>query len=394
MTRLVVGGAQETALATCSLADPSKFDHVLVVGAQTGLEGSLFEEATGLGIRVLVVSTLVREVSPVRDAAAVASLIRVLVRERPDIVHTHSSKAGILGRIAARGAGVPEVVHSVHGWSFNDHMPGPVRYVVALAERALAHVTDRFVVENVKDMQRGIAHRIGRPETYVTIRNGIDLKRYPASAAFRESARTSVRAELKIPAEAPVVGTVIRFTTQKNPQSLVRAAAMVLTSQPTCYFIVVGDGPLRSETEAVARDLVIQDRVVFTGVRRDIPWLLAAFDVFALSSRWEGLPRVVLEAMASGVPIVAPRVDGIEEAVQNGISGVLVRPDDPVHLASGILQVISDQHAGIRYRVAARKTVEELFTLRRMTDQLQDLYESLAREDRLEHQQTIEPPAP
>ncbi len=377
LTRLVVGGAQDTALATCAFADASRFDQALVVGPQTGLEGNLFAEARELGVRVILIPSVVREVSPLGDAKALGQIIKLLRKERPDIVHTHSSKAGVLGRIAARRARIPKVVHSVHGWSFHDHMTWPIRYGCITAERSMARMTDYFVVENRSDRQKGIDNGIGTADRYVTIRNGVRLERFNKQAVDDANLRRAVHIELGIPDNAVVVGSVIRLTAQKNPIGFVQAAAQVAATCPNVYFVIVGDGPLRDDTERHARELGLGGRLQVTGIRRDVPRLLAGFDVFALASRWEGLPIALLEAMASGVPVVVPRVDGIAEAIRDRTSGLLVTPDDPMDLAAGITLLIEDRKEAGRFGAAARSTVEEFFDSRRMVSQLQELYEGL-----------------
>lgn len=376
LTRLAVGGAQEIVLNTCAMADRSRFDQILVVGPQTGAEGQLFDEARRLGVPVIVAPSLVRQPSPRHDLRATVELARILKAHRPEIVHTHSSKAGVLGRVAARWCRTPAVVHSVHGWSFHERSSPLVHWSTVAAERAMARCTDRFVVEADSDLRRGIDLAIGNPDQYRTIRNGVELGAFPHTATD-PAARASARRALRLDDRALVIGTVIRLVPQKNPQGLVRAAARVVPTHPEARFVIVGDGPLRPDTEALAKRLGIADHVRVTGIRRDVAQLLPAFDVFALSSHWEGLPRVVLEAMATGLAVVAPRVDGMAEAVQDEVSGLLVAPGDPEALAAAILATVDQPGRADAYGRAGRAIIEDRYDVRRMIVELEQLYESL-----------------
>lgn len=377
MTRMAVGGAQESALAVCARADRGRFDQILVVGSEAGPEGELFTEAGKLGVDVEIIPALVRALSPMHDIRATGQLVKSLRRRKPDIVHTHSSKAGILGRVAARLAGVPIVIHSVHGWSFHGHLsPRRVSAVVAL-ERLMARFTTCLVVEADSDLRKGSGAKIGAPKKYFKIRNGIDLERFNLGVTHDRGA--GFRSELGIPHDAPLIGTVIRLVPQKNPQGFVRAAGIVLAERPSAHFVLVGDGPLRGETMTLAASLGVDDRIHFTGIRRDVADILPAFQMFVLSSHWEGLPRVVMEAMAFGIPVIAPDVDGMAEAVSDGVTGRLVAPGDPAALARAIVGLIDDPDAATSLGSAGRSLVTQRFDLRRMVTDFEALYERLAK---------------
>lgn len=372
ITKLAVGGATETALRSCAGLDPARWEAILVTGPQRSPEGDLFEEADRLGVPVRVVPSLGRPIRPVRDLRTLVELVRLFRRERPDVVHTHSSKAGLVGRLAARVARVPVIVHTVHGWSFHDGMSPVVRLAAVAGERLAARWTWPLVVVAEVDAETGLAAGIGQVAQYAVVRSGVDVEGLRRSGTSRAGAR----AELGIPEGAPVVGTVTRLCQQKDPATLLRAARLMVELRPEAHLVVVGDGPMRGEVEQMIADLGLGAHVTLLGRRSDVDALLPGFDVFVLSSRWEGLPRVVLEATAVGVPVVSTDVGGIAEAVEDQESGLLVPPGDSVALGNALVRVLGDRVLGARLAAAATARVGE-FDAGRMLDALDDLYSGL-----------------
>jgi glycosyltransferase involved in cell wall biosynthesis len=370
ITRMIVGGAQETVLLTAALADSERFDHVLVTGPQTGPEGSLLEEAERRGVHVVVVPELVREVHPARDLQALRALRRLFTDLRVDVVHTHSSKAGIVGRLAASRARVPTVLHTVHGWPFHAHQARVASELWQWLERAAAKRTHRLVVVAEADREKGLAAGIGRRADYVVVRSGVELEMYGAGAARRDD----VRDLLGLPRGGRVLGAVNRLSEQKDPLTLIAAAAQVLREDPEAWLLVVGDGPLRTDVEAAVARAGISDRVVLTGLRYDVADLLRAMDVFLTTSLWEGLPRTILQAMASGVPVVATAVDGVVAVVHDGVTGLLVAPRDPAEAARAVRACFADE-AGAAARAARAVELLPAFSAARMVRQLEELYE-------------------
>lgn len=370
ITRMIVGGAQETVLLAAALADPSRFDPVIVTGPQTGSEGSLHEQARDRGVEVLVLPQLVRQVNPRADLAVVPALTAAFQRLGTDVVHTNSSKAGIVGRVAARRAGVRRVVHTVHGWPFNDQQRAPVSAVWKTLERRAAPLADLLVVVADTDRDKGLAAGIGRPEQYVTVRSGLELGRYGPDVY----ARREVRSELGWSPEQLVIGAVNRLSPQKDPCTLVRAAAQALRERRDARLLVVGDGPLRAEVEALVVELGIGDQVVLTGLRHDVPRLLTAMDVFVSASRWEGLPRTVLQAMATGVPVVATAADGVVDVVVDERTGLLASRSSPDLLGAAILRLLDDRALAARLSAAAAERLPS-FDATVMVRRLEELYE-------------------
>jgi glycosyltransferase involved in cell wall biosynthesis len=375
ITRLIVGGAQETVMLIAAMLDPARFDAGVLSGPQTGPEGSLIEEVRRRGIPLTIEPALAREINPAKDLLALVRLIRFIRRGGYDIVHTNSSKAGVLGRWAARLADVPVIVHTVHGWGHHERQHPLVRRFYIALEQVTQRITDRLIVVSPRNTEKGLADGIATPEKYVTIRSGIELDRFRQPARPREA----VRAELGIPLAAPVVGTVTRLSAQKAPLDFVAAAAQVTAQRPDVHFVVVGDGPLRADVEAQIAALGLAERVHLTGLRGDVPDLMHSFDVFALTSLWEGLPRVLPQAMAAGLPIVATAVDGNAEAVTDGVNGLLTPLGDPRAMAAALLQLLNDPPLATQMGQAGLAQVEA-FGARKMVSEIAALYEELLAE--------------
>ncbi len=329
ITRLDLGGAQQVALETAKRLDPERFEAFLVAGPG----GMLDQEAeAALGSRFVRLPWLKHPISPLWDLLATLRLAWFFAGRRVDVVHTHSSKAGLVGRAAAWMAGVPLVAHTVHGWSFHDAMGRRARAAYAALERLLAGVTDLLVCVAASVRDKGLLNRIGRPEQYRVVRAAVDLPAWRGAARHRASARRELGLK---PGEA-LVGCVANCKPQKNPLDFVRVARRVLESHPRTRFVYLGDGPLRPEAEALARSWGLSDRVRFLGWRGDAARLASAFDLFLLTSRWEGLPCVLPQAFCLGLPVVATDVDGAPELVREGRSGYLCQSGDVEALAGRV----------------------------------------------------------
>ncbi|PWH17229.1 MAG: glycosyl transferase group 1 [Anaerolineae bacterium] len=370
ITRLIVGGAQENTLYTARLLDPEQFDVDVICGPQTGSEGSLIEEAIRSGVKLSILPELVRELNPLKDFIAFLKLFFILRKNKYAIIHTHSSKAGILGRLAAKLAGTPCIIHTVHGWSFHDYMPRWRKRLFIILEKITAKFTHRLIVVTRKDIQKGLEHSIGKPQQYLLIRSAIPLEEFltPCKDEWK------LRQELGIPIEAPVIGTVGRLSPQKNPLDWISIAARIASLQPSCYFLLVGDGPLREQVEQRIQELQLDNRFVLTGLRRDVSRLLSVIDVFLLTSLWEGLPRVIPQAMCKEIPIVAYASDGVAEVIDHQNTGMLCQPGEIEVAAQYCLQLLQSQEVREKITRAAKKVATEQFDLRRMIQQLERLY--------------------
>lgn len=377
ITRLIIGGAQENTMLTAVLMNKGvvgdgRYQVDIVSGPQTGPEGSLIEEIRQRGTSLTIMPELRREISPVNDLRAVQNLRRMMQAGGYHIVHTHSSKAGVVGRWAAHLAGVPLIIHTVHGWSFHDRMSPVKRQMYVLLEKFGAQFSQAMIVVSPRDIEKGLAQGIGRRQDYHVIRSGVELERF----GYPQTPPVVMRQQLGIPAEALVVGSVTRLSPQKAPLDLVESFSHIHQERPDAWFVIVGDGPLRPDVEAKLAQLGLADRVILTGLRRDIPELMAAFDVFVLSSLWEGLPRVLPQAMATGLPIVATQADGSAEAVVDGENGFLVERGQPEALAAKTLLLLADRELRKKMGENGRSRSPQ-FGVTKMVQDIDQLYQSL-----------------
>jgi glycosyltransferase involved in cell wall biosynthesis len=378
ITRLIVGGAQENTLFTAELLDPDCFRVDVVTGPQTGSEGNLINEAINRGINIVVMPELVRQVNPIYDFTALTCLTKMITRKQYAIVHTHSSKAGILGRIAAYHAKTPIIIHTVHGWSFHPYMNPALRFLYILLEKYCASFTDALIFVSKRDMDIAKTEKIGLVKHHHLIRSAIPMESFNPSLFNK----VTIRKELGIPIDAPVLGNVGRFSLQKDPLRWVKVAALVLKQIPECWFLLIGDGPLRRqcEKEMAQNDLI--NRTVFLGIRRDVARYFLAMDVFLITSSWEGLPRVIPQAMAMKVPVVANHVPGIDEVVLHGKTGYVANKGDDDALASYCSFLLSNENLRVTIAQKAREFIIDQFDLKAMIAGITDLYKDLVEKKR------------
>ncbi|MCR5866960.1 glycosyltransferase family 4 protein [Aquincola sp. J276] len=294
--------------------------------------------------------------------------------EHPDIVHTHSSKTGILGRLAASAARVPIIVHTVHGYAFPAEPRRAIKAIFKFLERRAGRVTDRMIVLN--DADAAIARNLlGVPEHRLALLpNGVDVDTYaPATPERRQALRQSAFG-IQAP-EHVIVGMVGRLWLQKNPQCFVRAAIRVTAQRRNVSFFMVGDGEFRSELVASIEASGHADRIRILGWRSDVPELLKALDVMVLPSRWEGMPLAILEAMSSAVPVVASDIPGNQHLVEDGSDGRLFAVDDDEALAAALIDLVDDAGKRSRFSVKARSKILANYTLSARMNRITAIYE-------------------
>jgi glycosyltransferase involved in cell wall biosynthesis len=371
ITKLELGGAQEVALFTVAHLDRTRFRPILV----TGPGGMLTEEARALpGVEVVIVPSLAREIRPFRDLWALVVLARLLRKVRPAIVHTHSSKAGILGRWAAWLAGVPAIIHTIHGFGITPSQPAWLRHLLVGVERLTSLVTTHWVAVAQADIEAGLGWGLFVRSRVSLIRPGIDPGPYQASISASD--RERVRAELGAGPTDALVGMVACLKPQKAPLDFVRVAERVCAERPAARFVLVGDGDLRAPVERRIREAGLEARVRLVGWRRDIPAVMRALDVLLLTSRWEGLARVLLEARARGLPVVATNVGGAAEAIVEGTHGWLCEPGDVDAEADRVCRVLDE--AGRRGGLGLNGgDVPAEFDIHQMVRQYEELYGKL-----------------
>jgi len=367
ITKLELGGAQQNTLYTVSHLNRTKFLPVLI----TGEPGILDEEARALpGVAFFQVPSLVREIRPLKDCRALLKLTTILRKLRPTVVHTHSSKAGILGRMAAQLAGVPIVIHSIHGYGLTPVQNPLVRRMLLGLERLVSKKTTRFFSVSDANRRQGIAWGLFSSDRCAVIRSGVDfeaLRRTPVD-------KLSKKRELGLDPARPVVGVVAPMKPQKAPLDFVGVAALVRQTNPDAQFVMVGDGELRPAVERERTRLGLNQLLHLLGWRRDVAEILRCMDVFVLTSLWEGLPRVYLEALALGVPVVGTRVDGAEEVVKDGVNGFLLDPGDIAGMAAKVQVLLSRR---LSLSPSGQSWLEKEFDIREMVRRQEEEYQHL-----------------
>jgi glycosyltransferase involved in cell wall biosynthesis len=368
ITRLNVGGPARQAILLSNGLKRHGFDSELVSGSEDQNEGHV----PPLGIPHTKVPTLKRPVDPLSDLRALRSLKDVIGRGRPDIVHTHMAKAGVLGRTAASRAHVPVVVHTFHGHILEGYFSRAASRTFMAIERRLARRSHALVAVSGAVRDQLLAYRIGVPEQWHVIPVGLNLGPYLENAMSRVESRQL----LDLPRESLLVGFVGRLVAVKDPDTFLQAATRVATERGDVTFIVAGDGELRAQMESRAKQL-LGERIRFVGWVSNLAALYSALDLVVLTSRHEGTPTALVEAGASGRPVVATRVGGVPDVVREGASGLLVPPGDPVAAAGSMLSLLADTERRRAMGDAARAWVRDRFSLERLTGDLASLYTHL-----------------
>lgn len=376
ITRLIIGGAQENTIYTANLLNSDKYHVSLISGPQTGSEGSLIEETYARGIELSIIQELVREINPIKDLIVLIKIYKILKKGCYTIIHTHSSKAGIIGRLAAKMAKTPIIVHTIHGWSFHDKMPFLKRKIYILLERLSASYTNAMIVVTQKDIDKGLKENIGYTEQYHLIRSAIPIKDFDCTKYINKE----IRYDLGIPLNAPVLGNIGRFSEQKNPFEWVKIASRVHENIPECKFLIVGDGPLRKQVELLIEKDKLSNFAIVTGLRRDVARLLSVMDVFLLTSLWEGLPRVIPQAMMMQIPVVSYRVDGAAEAIYNAESGYLCEPHDIDAATNYCVKLLKSPALRLQMGLNGKKYATQEFDLTKMIEQIDNLYSTLIKQ--------------
>jgi glycosyltransferase involved in cell wall biosynthesis len=376
ITRLIVGGAQENTVATVlGLRQKPGVKMDLISGPTTGSEGSLESKFAGAPETLFIVPELVRPVHPLKDWLALHQLEKIFREQKPDIVHTHSGKAGILGRLAARRAGVPIVIHTVHGPSFGNFQGGLNNFIFRAAEKKAARATDHFIVVADAMKTQYLAAGIGQPEQYSKIFSGFELE--PFLTAKNDPA---LRAKLGLQPDDFIVGTIARLVKLKGHDDLFAVAPELVRRCPQIKFLLVGDGEFRARFENLARSINLECHFVFTGLvpPDEVAPLVGIMDALVHLSLREGLPRALPQALAAAKPVVAYDCDGAREVCLDGRTGFLIQPGDLKNLAEKIIQLANDGALRKKLGQSGSDFVRENFAVEKMVDSIYGLYLKLA----------------
>ena len=371
--RLNIGGPAIHAILLTEGLRSRGYETLLVSGQEGPGEGSLRDRAVQKGLAPLFLPELGRELRPGRDLTALLKLVRLLRQQQPEIVHTHTAKAGALGRIAAKIAGIPIVVHTFHGHVMHGYFSRRVTRLFLAIERRLAMASTKILTVSEGLREELLRLRIGRPETVGVMPLGLELDGLLRS----DRRRGELRRRLGISPEVPLVGIIARLVPIKDHSTFLEAAADLHRSRPDVRFLIVGDGELRPHLEQQAHALGLSQCVTFLGWQRELEPIYADLDLVVLSSLNEGTPVSLIEAMAAGLPVVATRVGGVSDLVEHGKTGLLVPPKDPEAFSGAMEALLGDPDRGREMGRLARETVYPTYSDAALIDRMDHLYSSM-----------------
>ena len=378
ITRMIIGGAQENTLLSCMGQVANGHDVTLITGPTTGPEGTLLDKQDISGLKVIEIPSLVRAISPAKEWEAYCELKKVFKKERFDIVHTHASKAGIIGRAAAWKENVPGVVHTVHGPPFHRYEKAWKNWVYISAEKFALKRCHKMLCVADAMTQQYLEAGIGTPDVYRTVHSGMNLEQY-LEEADSVGIRKAVRSELDLPEDAVVVVKVARLFELKGHDYLIEAARKLKEHGKDVYFVLVGDGLLRNDIELELKKLGLFDKFRFTGLvpPTEVARYIHASDILCHLSLREGLPRAVVQGLAAAKPAISFNLDGAPEVVIPNETGVLCEAMDNEAVYQALLKLCASEDLRKSLGQKGRDLVAKLFSTQRMVDQLEDVYSSL-----------------
>jgi len=376
ITRFILGGAQENTLFTVEgLHRSPKWEVALATGPAIGPEGELINRARQGGLRLFIIDEMRREINPWRDLLTLIKLLLLIHRMRPEIVHTHSSKAGILGRLAAHLLKVPVIIHTIHGLPFHPYQGRLSNRTFITLEKMAARWTDKLICVADAMRDQAVAAAVAPPEKFITIYSGMEVEEF-----LKESDEgQKVRQDLGIPLNVPVVGKIARLFPLKGYEYVLQAIPQVLAKFPQVRFLFVGDGILREALEKEAREKGFAENVVFAGLvePKKIPVFLKAMDVVVHASLREGLARVLPQALISGKPVISYDVDGAREVVFPGKTGWLIPPKSVDELTRATVEALSQPDEARKMGERGRSLFTERFRAEVMVERIGRLYQEL-----------------
>ncbi len=369
ITKLELGGAQKNTLYSVSHLDPSKFETFLI----SGEEGILDKDASDMvGERAIFVREMKRSINPFFDLIALIKLTIILKKIKPSIIHTHSSKAGILGRWAGFFAGVKVRIHTIHGFGFSPFHPFPLRWFFIFLERITSLITTFFICVSKNNLKEGIRLGIIKEGKAEVIRSGVEIEKFMNANVEIEKKKK----ELGIPIGKKIIGMVACFKPQKAPLDFVRIAKILKARRNDLHFVMIGDGELRERIEKEILRLGLKEDFSLLGWRKDVEEIFRTVDLLVLTSLWEGLPQVIPQAYASGVPMVVTDVDGNQEFVEDGVNGFTFKPHDIETASKKILELMERSELREKFVKEGRKKLIE-FDVRLMVKLQEELYSKL-----------------
>lgn len=364
------GGSPDIVRLLCNGLDPEVFDLTLIIGRSTHISQTNQQFLEQFKGRTRYIQQLQREINPLKDLVALLKIYAILSQGNFDLVQTHTAKAGILGRLAARLAGVKKIVHCSHGHNFYGYFGFWGSKLVITIERFFDRFSDKFIALTELEKSDLVNYRVTAVTKVAVVQSGLEIEKYYCPPA--EIAR--LKEEWQLPAAAPVVGLVSRLEPVKGPLSLVEAAKIVIAACPEVKFLVVGEGSLRKKMEDQCRESGLSGSFVFTGWQEKVEQLLGVLDILVLPSLNEAVGRIILEAATYGVPAVATRVGGVPEIVRDQETGLLVPPQDAGSMAKALIELLTNREKRERLGRAAKDKVIEKFTATEMVRSISNLY--------------------
>ncbi len=378
ITRMIIGGAQENTLLNClDLIRDYQDDVLLITGPSFGPEGQLLSQGRAGELPIRVLPELLRPIHPWHDWQAYQAIRRAIADFQPDVVHTHSAKAGMLGRKAAWSLAIPAVLHTVHGAPFHPYQSAAARYFFQRCERWAGQHCHQLisVADAMTDLM--VAANVAPREKFTTIYSGMDVEQFKTA----DQQRMEIRAKYGFQEEDIVIGKIARMFHLKGHEDLITAAAQVVQQNPHVRFLLVGDGVLRESHQQRIATLGLGNHFVFTGLvpPDQIPGLIGAMDVVVHTSLREGLARVLPQALIAGRPVVSYDIDGAREVAITGETGFLVPPGDTRQLAESLAKLAADRETRLRMGREGQRRFTEQFDHRAMTRQIRAAYQAVLR---------------
>ena len=374
IARLNIGGPAIHVILLSADLDPERYETLLVKGMESETEGDMMDLARERGVKPFLIGALGRELNPIRDLKTLWHVYRLICRERPDIVHTHTAKAGTVGRIAAKLAGVPIVVHTFHGHVLSGYF-GPMKtWIFTAIERLLAGWSNVIIAVSETCRRDLLELGIGDEKKMRTIPLGLELDRFPEKSPQYKGA---LRQRFSIPEDVPVISHVARMVPIKRHDVLLRAIPKVWEKKPEARFLLIGDGETRPALENLARELNLDGRLIWTGFINEQEMIYADTDLLVLTSDNEGLPVAVIEALASACPVVSTRVGGVPELINEGVTGYITPPGDSDQLADTLIKALDNMDQLREMGRKGQRDVLERYNSRRLVRDIDSLYQEL-----------------
>lgn len=370
ITRLPVGGAQENTLLTCEGLAKRGHNVYLISGNTKGEEGTLEERAKEICKNFIIVPELIREISPKNDIVALYKIYRILKKENFDIVHTHTSKAGVIGRISAKISKTKVIIHTPHGHVFHSYYGFFKTKIFWFLEKICALFCDKIICLTETEKKEHIELGIAKEDKFEVIASGIDFEKFKNALVDKNK----MKEELNIEKDKIVIGYVGRLADIKGVSYLIKAFSQVVKRNKNVVLVCVGDGPQRKELEKQAEKLNITEYVKFLGIRHDIPEILSCFDIFVMPSLNEGMGKVVIEAQLMGLPVVASYIGGIKDLIVDNKTGIFVKPKDSKDIAEKIIYLIENPQVAKNIGYCAKENVKYEYSSEYMVNEIEKLY--------------------